>query len=518
MVPVAPKSLTSLINKSSGSVTEAFEARCKLSPDHAFVVEGNKVITYNDAWKKASQAAGFFVERGLAGQDQSVTTFLSHRSEALWGWFGTQLLGTVHSFLNWEHRGELLMDMLRLTKSRIIITEAAGWDLLSGLDDSRIEMVLFVDHVPEAAKNSGFQIFTLKDVFSSKPVKPKSVRASGISALIFSSGSTGRSKAVQIPHNMIVRGAARIVDAIEMTESDIIHFTNPLHHIVGQLHLVMVAIISGATLAIFPRFSRSQFWDQVRERQVTYLCCFSNVMRYLLSDPENDKDANTTLRYVTVAQGSPDELAVFSKRFNVTTIDSYGMTEGEPLTLPAPSIMPVGSCGRVNPDFDVAIMDMDGNLLPRGMRGNIVFRPNVPDIMMYGYVDDAQSTIQAWNNLWFHTQDIGYLDQNNFLYYVERLKFTIRRKGENIVPAELESVVRKHSSVEDCVAVGIPAEQGEEDIKLFVCPVSNQWIDAEMIKTYCEENLARFMVPQVIEIVGSLPYTQAGKIDRRKLC
>lgn len=517
MVPDAPKPLTRLINKPSGTIADVFEARCKASPDQAFLIEGGKSITYGTALDNARRAAGFITAQDMAGQDHCVASFLSHRSEALWGWLGCQLIGTIHSFLNWEHRGDVLVDMVTLTGAKLIITEAAGWEYLGSLDMPSVEKILFVDHIPDAARNTDFHLFTLTDLLSAEPVEAVPMRPGDVSALIFSSGSTGRSKAVQIPNNMIVRGAARVSESLGITCKDVFHFTNPLYHIVGQLHMVMVAIVSGATLALYPRFSRSRFWDQVRETNVTYLCCFSNVMRYLLSDPENEEDVNNTLRFATVAQAAPEELAQFSKRFNLTTIDSYGMTEGEPLTLPAPGAMPIGSCGRVNKDFDVSIMDDGGNLLPVGERGHIVFRPNVPSIMMQGYLCDCEAAVSAWKDLWFHTQDIGYLDQDGFLYYVERLKFTIRRKGENIAPAELEAIIRKHTDVEDCVALGVPSDKGEEDIKLLVCPALESTIDAETIKLYCEGRVAKFMLPQIVEIVDTLPYTPAGKIDRTRL-
>jgi len=252
----------------------------------------------------------------------------------------------------------------------------------------------------------------------------------------------------------------------------------------------------------------------VSENRVTYMTCFSNVMRYLLSDPEKVEDQHTTLRTAMIAQAGPTELKDFSERFNVTMVDSYGMTEGEPLTLPDVVHTRTGSCGPINPDFEIAILDDEDSQLPTGQRGRIAFRPNAPNIMMSGYAGAAEDTVKAWHGLWFHTQDIGYVDEDNFLYYVERLKFTIRRKGENIIPAELESVVRHHPEVEDCVAVGVATGPGEQDIKLIVSTTAASMVNAEAIKTYCEGRVARFMQPQIVEIVTTLPYTPAGKIDR----
>lgn len=517
-----PAPLTDLIGAPHGSLADVLTARCRACPNHAFVIADGTVITYATLWDNATRAAGFLTEAGLAGQGVTVASFLGHRVEALWAWLGCQLAGTVHCFLNYEHRGALLADMLALTGAPLLVTDADGWAHLPSLEGTSVRRVLFVEPVPDqvaqAARAQGLAVSSLRDLLNGPAATPGPVTPSDLSALVFSSGSTGRSKAVEVPNNMIVRGAARMAEATGLGPGDVIHFTNPLYHIVGQMHVVVLAIVAGATLALYPRFSRSRFWQQVAEARITYFGCFSNVMRYLLSAPERPEDAQTTLRYAMVAQAGQAERARFAQRFGVEVVDSYGMTEGEPLTLPAPGVMPAGSCGRVNPDFDIGVMDDAGRLLPVGERGIIVFRPRVPDIMMKGYRGDPVAAVAAWRDLWFHTQDIGYLDGQGFLYYVERLKFTIRRRGENIIPAELEQAVRAHPGVEDCVAVGLPVAGGEEDIRLIVRPVAGgETLDEAAILRHCEAHLARFMVPQQIMFVDSLPYTPAGKIDRVKL-
>ncbi len=515
--PDPPQTIARLVGKPRASITEVLEARALANGERTFVLEAGRAFSYSESWDLSCRVAGFLRSLDIQGQTNCVASFLSKRSEGLWCWFGTLLTGAVHACLNWEHRGDLLADMTNRTGARLMFTEAAGWAQLSGLKLTGIDTVVFIDSIPPGVAALGLKVYTLEQALQNDAPDITHPEPGDVASLIFSSGSTGRAKAVLLPHNMFTRGGARLAESQGLDESDIIHDTSPLYHIAGQLHNTSMTLLAGATLAIFPRFSRSRFFAQVNEVGATYMGCFANVLRYLMSDPERSDDAYNTLRYVMVAQTREAESEAFAQRFGVTTLDSYGMTEGEPLTLPDPQNMPPASCGIVNPDFEIAILDDAGNRLGCGESGRIVFRPRVPDIMMRAYAGDDQATVKAWRDLWFHTQDIGKLDQDGYLYYVDRLKFTIRRKGENIIPAELEQVVRTHPAVEDCVAVGVPTDDGDVDIKLFAARVPGTDLQGDDIRRFVTGKVARFMVPQIVVVLDELPYTPAGKIDRDKL-
>jgi crotonobetaine/carnitine-CoA ligase len=299
-----------------------------------------------------------------------------------------------------------------------------------------------------------------------------------------------------------------------LTEADVFHHWMPMHHIGGQLHGVMSTVVGGAALAIFPTFSTSQFLTQARQAGCSIFIGFANVLEYLLSTPESPSDRSHALRVGIIAGGTAPLRRRFESRFGITLVDSYGMTEAEPLTLPLRTS--VCSSGRINPDFEIAVLDADDRPVPIGSAGTIAFRPREPHVMMAEYDGDAASTVSAWRNLWFHTADIGWIDSQGHLFMLHRMHAAIRRRGENIASRDIEAVLMLHPEVSACAVIGIP-DDGDTDIKAIVVLKAGSSLDAAELYGYCESNLARVMVPQVIEIRNSLPYTDIGKLDRGAL-
>ena len=222
------------------------------------------------------------------------------------------------------------------------------------------------------------------------PAEPVAGRPGDIATLFYTSGTTGRSKAVLVPHNMYCRGAAHLVDCFGYRSDDRFHDWMPLSHIGGQLHVTMTAIVAGACLIQFPAFSRHRFWDEVRASDATVFSGFASILSLLLEAPASPDDRRHRLRVGLIGNMPAELLTAFERRFGVTLLDTYGMSECEPVTLPRVGAMPAGSCGRVCPDFEVAILDEDDRPLPTGEAGRICVRPRVPDVMMQGYEGDAE--------------------------------------------------------------------------------------------------------------------------------
>jgi crotonobetaine/carnitine-CoA ligase len=180
--------------------------------------------------------------------------------------------------------------------------------------------------------------------------------------------------------------------------------------------------------------------------------------------------------------------------------------------------MPEGSCGLPGPDFELAILDPHvGHVRPALEEGEICVRPRVPGVATLGYEGDAQATVDLWRGLWLHTGDLGYLDREGYLFVRGRLKEMIRSGGENICVTELEQIVRTHPVVADCAAVGIPSDNGEQEVKLVVVCNSSALPSVEAMSAFFEASMARFMVPRVVEFRSALPYTLLGKLERDKL-
>jgi len=504
--------LQDLVGSERATIPQVLEARCGRTPDAPFVRHRGEVWSFGEAWEEISRFAGFL------GGGGRVAGYLSQSPEILWTWFGTSVTGNVYISLNRSHRGPVLADMLARSGAFLLVTEAEAWDLLPPLGGTGIERVLFVDRVPDEAAGGVVEALTWEAVASAPPAGVAASEPGDPALILFTSGTTGRSKAVRLPHNMYCRAAAYLADGFGFRSDDVFHAWMPLSHVGGQLHQTMCAVMVGACLAFYPTFSRSRFWSEVAESRCTVLGGFSNIIELLLQAPPQDGDGDNSLR-VGLAGQLPHELkTAFESRFGVELLDSYGMSEMEPLSVPvAGGAIPPGSCGRPGPDFEIAILDADDRALPPGEVGVIAARPRVPDVMMQCYEGDEDATVAAWRNLWFHTQDLGRVDDDGYLFFVDRLKHSIRRGGENISSVEVERGLLHHPEVEDCVAVGVEDALVGQEVKVVVVRTEGSALTPEELVEFARENMARFMVPRYIEYRDTLPYTDVGKVQRDKL-
>jgi crotonobetaine/carnitine-CoA ligase len=177
-----------------------------------------------------------------------------------------------------------------------------------------------------------------------------------------------------------------------------------------------------------------------------------------------------------------------------------------------------GTCGRANGWCELEIHDENDVALPPGTVGQIVVRPTIPFSMMNGYHNAPARTVECWRNLWFHTGDLGSLDEKGYLNFVGRQAHWLRRRSENISAYEVESVIATHPGVREVVVVGVPSELGEDEVKAFVLSIPEEQPEPEAIVAWCEQRLARFKVPRFIEFVADFPRSAAKQeIERHHL-
>ncbi len=509
-----PARLVALVGKAAATIGEVLAARVAGTPTAPFIEHRQRRWTYAQGWDESRRFAGFLADQDLIGG--RVATYLPKCPEAVFAWFGAALSRGVYVALNRAHRGPVLQDLAARAGAGLLVTDRAGWDIIGGLLPDGLRRILFIDSAPDDLP-SGLVAFTWQDVKASSPADPLTSEPGDLATLLYTSGTTGRSKAVLLPHNMYCRGAANLVDCFGYRSDDRFHDWMPLSHIGGQLHVTMTAVVAGACLVQFPAFSRQSFWDEARATEATVFSGFASILSLLLEAPAGPDDRRHKLRVGLIGNMPAEILTAFERRFGVVLLDTYGMSECEPLTLPRPGEMPPGSCGRICPDFEVAILDEEDRPLPTGEPGRICVRPRVPHVMMRGYEGDAVATVTAWRNLWFHTTDRGRFDEAGFLYFIDRMKYSIRRGGENISASEVEQVILAHPDVVACAAVGVADAVMGEEVKIVVVGRTGATIDAAALYAYARVRMASFMVPRYIEVRAQLPYTDVGKLKREEL-
>ncbi len=473
--------------------------------------------SYRAINESANQMACGMQQLGIAANDK-VAIMMSNRPEFLFSWFGLSKLGAVEVPVNTAHRGELLSYMLdkadcvaliietdfveqlravlpSLKKLKHIIVLASENEALSGSPgDSEISYRALSDN------NGGYQA---ADVHYSDPV-----------AIMFTSGTTGPSKGAVVPQNYQLALAEIIIGMAEYTEQDCLYNALPLFHGNAQTLSTMPALMSGARMVLAKRFSASGFWSDVRRHRCTEFNYIGSILPILLkADPQPD-DADNPLRLMVGAGANRETFESFERRFNVKLVESYGMSEiGAPLSNSLNDRVP-GSCGKLNSGYQIKLVNDEGKEVGPNTPGELLIRPLLPYAMMLEYYQMPEKTIEAWQDLWFHTGDYLQYDANGDYYFVDRKKDALRRRGENISSFEVEQGVNSHPAVFQSAAVAVKSELGEDEVMVCVTLKPDQKLSAQELIEHCSECMAYFMVPRFIRFMNTLPKTPTERVQK----
>jgi crotonobetaine/carnitine-CoA ligase len=337
------------------------------------------------------------------------------------------------------------------------------------------------------------------------------------SCIIFTSGTTGRSKGVMMSHAHQLAFGAAFAEIVGLTEADTTYNFLPFFHIAAKF-VALGTMLAGGKMLLRPGFSVSCFWDDVRQNQVTVCAAVGGLCHMLNSVPPTDNDAENPLKVLYAVPVPWEFKAEFEARFGIRFIEGYGGTESN---LVAYSRLaeetPRSSLGRPSPYFDLQIQDEDGNELTAGQPGEICIRPRFPGTMMTGYFGVPEKTLEAMTDFWFHTGDRGYADANGFLYFQDRLHDAIRRRGENISSFEVERILNALGDVAESAVIPVPSALGEDEVKAIVVLKRPGALNEEAIFRYAMESMPYFMVPRYIEFRAELPRTPTMKVKKAEL-
>ena len=463
--------------------------------------------------------------RGLGvGRGDRVAIILPNCQEIVTTWFAAAKLGAVEVPVNVELRGSLLRHVL----------ENSGAEVLVCSRDALVEVAPVVNELPALralvvvggtaadARAAGITVAAalawdelLDGATSSLDVV---VGHADPMAILYTSGTTGPAKGAVMPHNQYWVWVDLYARSLELTSADSYFTPLPLFHADGQLWGAYFPLVYGTKGTFADRFSASRYWDQVRESGATATNMLGAMAHILWKQESRADDADNPLR---VAQALPmvGMKEDFEQRFGLKLVTGYGQTGTNWVSYDTPSVSRPGSCGRVASEhFEVRIVDDLDQPLPTGSVGEIVVRHREPWSISLGYHNNPVETQKTWRNLWFHSGDAGYLDEDGWLYFSDRIKDVIRRRGSNISAFELESVLGEHPDVEECAAVAVSSDLTEDDVMVFVVVAESSTLTPASLLEHCQEALPRFMVPRYLEIgTERLPRTPTEKISKPTL-
>jgi crotonobetaine/carnitine-CoA ligase len=497
-------------------VSALVEDRAERFGERVAVEAAGERITYGELADRAARVAGALAALGVAPGDR-VATMLPSSPDYLAAWFGVAWAGAVDVPVNTDLKGELLAHVLRESEARLMVLDARWLERLEGLELPDLARLVVVGPAPEVGPG-GRPATPLAAALAHDPAPRVPRRESDLVYVMYTSGTTGPSKGVMHANRSALWNVRSWIDILELTEGDVAHSMFPLFHVTARSAVVTSTIWAGGRIALRDGFSPARFWDDVRASGATFFAYMGAVIQLLWAQDERSDDADNALRVAFGAAAPPAILEAFERRFGVELLEVYGSTELGPATAPRPGgRRRLGTMGWSCPHVTLEIHDPDDDPLPPGAAGEICARPAVPYGIFQGYWRRPEETLRAFRNLWFHTGDAGRLDDDGFLTFTDRLKDSLRRRGENISSFEVERAVQAHPDVAECAAYAVPSELTEDEVMVAVVPRAGRTLDLDGLVAFCVETMPRFMVPRYLRVVDALPKTPSQRVQKFRL-
>lgn len=506
------------------SLPKTLRARAlDVSQRPALQFENGSALTYAELLVKVETFAANLLARGVARGDR-VALLMDNSIEMVIAWYAINFVAAVEVPINHALRGRFLAHVLQNSGAELVIVDGALLEpLLDIRDEARHLKHLIVNGATELTLPWPFANF--RDLARGcDPAHLRALRAIEVShhepaAIMYTSGTTGPAKGVVLPHGQVFIWAHHMRDALKITQHDTYLVVLPLFHANAQIMQVYAAMLAGAKIALYRRFSTSRWVEQAIESNATVTSLLGVMAQFIFDHEPSERDARIPIQRI-ISIPMPAAIGErFRQRFNLSYIEAYGMTEVcLPLMQRLEDEHRPGSCGRPMSDwYEVAIVDPDTDRpVPAGTVGEIAVRPKHPWTMMLNYFQMPERTLKAWRNLWFHTGDSGKFDADGYFYFVDRLQDRIRRRGENISSYEVEAAASEFDQVLEAAAVAVPAAEGDDDIKLCVV-TRDGTLDYLAFFEHCRKRMAHFAVPRFVCIYQEFPKTPNGKVLKREL-
>ena len=483
--------------------------------DSVAIIGRNRSTTYSELAEMVARARGGFLANGIGNGDR-VVVVCSNGLPFVVAYLALLGIGAVTVPLNPASPPlELARQVVAVGAIAAVVdrTGSAAWRDLDGASIPTIRTVIAADsaELPGAVAAAG--------VLAAEPTPVVDVGPDHVAALLFTSGTAGAPKAAMLTHGSMRANLDQARSSREHLEpGDVVYGVIPLYHVYGLNVVLGQTLLSGATLLIVQRFDPATAIESIAERGVTVVFGAPPLWVAFSQFEEAPGDSFASVR---VASSGAAKLSVtvaesLERRFGLVVAEGYGLTEASPVVTSSVGMIPrYGSVGAVLDGIDLRIVDEDEDDVPVGDAGELWVRgPNV----FAGYLDDSQATERVLStDGWLRTGDVGYCDEDGFVYLVDRAKDLIIVSGFNVFPAEVEEVLLSHPGVAEAGVVGVPHPHTGEAVKAFVVVADGTELDEETLIDFAGDQLARYKCPTKIVIVDQLPRNAAGKLLRHSL-
>jgi long-chain acyl-CoA synthetase len=483
-------------------------------PDAPFVIspETGRTLTYGRLQQHSEDLARYLAAAGLRRGDK-VALMLHNSYQAARLLVGVMYSGCVVAPLNLLSQRSQLAYVLGHSDTRLVFTSTEhrpALDAALAEGGLRVEVAVIDPDAEDALPPGGAS--------GSLPASTEDDEA----MLMYTSGTTGKPKGCVLSHRSVVAGGEYVSEAHALGPGDRVLCAMPLYHINGQIVTAVAPLVHGGSVVLPHRFSASGYWDLVSRHRCTWINVVPTMISYLLNGAtprERGLDVSRVRFCRSASAPLPPELhRAFEARFGIGIIETFGMTETNApcFTNPLdPARRKIGSPGPAFGNEARVVDPATGETLPPRAAGEIMVRG---DNVMTRYYKDGEATARTLEpDGWMHTGDLGYLDEDGFLFVTGRIKELIIKGGENIAPREIDEALLKHPAVLEAAAVGIPDPGYGQDIMACVVLKPGHACTVEELAAFSQRELGRYKAPKIIRLVGELPKGPSGKVQRLKL-
>jgi crotonobetaine/carnitine-CoA ligase len=475
------------------------------------IFHGGETWTWQQTLDLTRRAAKGLQDLGVSRGDH-VLSWQPNNSEAVLTWFGLNYLGAVYVPMNTAYKGALLEHIVQLSDAEIMVCHA---DLAPRLEDIDIASVRDVVVTHGSASLPRQTVHSVSALLPEQGVAamPHVVEPWDSEYIIFTSGTTGPSKAVLSSYVQGYEMGPEAHPYIDVSDRSLINL--PLFHVGGTFQFNMT-LARGSSCYVDTHFKTDEFWNTVREHEITSAVLLAAMIPFLLKLPSAPNEKDHPLIKAAVVPWNEDAMAV-GRRYGIEMRTTFNMTEVSSPMVSEPFPPESGTCGRVRSGVEARVVDENDCEVAPGETGELILRTDRPWAMNHGYYKNPEATAAAWRNGWFHTGDGFRYDEDGYFYFVDRIKDAIRRRGENISSFEVENEVTAWEWVREAAAIAVPSELGEDEVMIVVAPVDGHTIDPVALFRFLEPRMAHFMLPRFIRSVAELPKTPTQKVQKHLL-
>ncbi len=511
------------------NTTEFLTITNAIVPDRTAIVFEGKRFSFSDLNERSNRLANALAGMGI-GKGDRIAILQVNCNEYVEAYYAVAKLGAIFVPLNFRAKQNELTHMLKHSETQVLLLGKRYADMVKDMSKElpNIKHYICIEGGVEGMLDYNELLANASpdDVFTD-------IADDDVTILMYTAGTTGLPKGVPLPHNSFSVYMLENVNPVDPDVDETNLLTMPLYHVAG-IQAMLAATYGGRCIAIMRQFDTDEWLDMAQQEKANRAMLVPTMLKRIVDHPDFGKYDLSSLRVITYG-AAPMPLEVIKKAIElfpgVSFINAFGQTEtASTITALGPEDHKIegteeekdkklkrltSSIGRPMPDVEIKIVGEDGSEMPPGEPGEIVAKgPRV----MSGYWKDAEKTAKTLTpDGWLRTGDMGYMDEDGYIFLAGRGDDLIIRAGENISPEEVENAIYTHPAVDEVAVIGVPDPEWGQEVKAVVVLKKGMTATEEEISEHCRKELASFKRPRYVEFIDELPRTSTGKILKRVL-